>query len=148
MMLMTKPVETSLIDRLPPVRGRYRENAPLATITWFRVGGPAEVMFRPADRDDLVAFLGAKPGEVPVTVIGVGSNLLVRDGGVRGVVLRLGPAAQARAEEDPIRRNRAVTIGETEVLAAQAMHPAARIQRLGLDQDALQLLAVGAGVHA
>jgi UDP-N-acetylmuramate dehydrogenase len=90
MMLMTKPVETSLIDRLPPVRGRYRENAPLAAITWFRVGGPAEVTFRPADRDDLVAFLRAKPAGVPVAPIGVGSNLLVRDGGVRGVVLRLG----------------------------------------------------------
>ncbi len=90
MMAMTKPVDPPLIDRLPPVRGRYRENAPLAAITWFRVGGPAEVMFRPADRDDLVAFLRARPAGVPVTAIGVGSNLLVRDGGVRGVVLRLG----------------------------------------------------------
>jgi UDP-N-acetylmuramate dehydrogenase len=90
MMAMTKPVDTALIDRLPPVRGRYRKNAPLASITWFRVGGPAEVMFRPADRDDLVAFLESKPQDVPVTVIGVGSNLLVRDGGVPGVVVRLG----------------------------------------------------------
>jgi len=72
------------------VRGRYRENAPLASVTWFRVGGPAEVSFRPADRDDLAAFLAGKPNDVPVTVVGVGSNLLVRDGGVRGVVLRLG----------------------------------------------------------
>ena len=79
-----------LLDRLPPVRGRLTENAPLAGITWFRVGGPAEVMFRPADLADLRAFLSAKPAEVPVTVIGVGSNLLVRDGGVPGVVIRLG----------------------------------------------------------
>ncbi|WP_421706943.1 UDP-N-acetylmuramate dehydrogenase [Algihabitans sp.] len=79
-----------LLDRLPPVRGRYSENADLAKITWFRVGGPAEVSFRPADRADLQAFLAAKPNDVPVTVIGVGSNLLVRDGGVPGVVLRLG----------------------------------------------------------
>ncbi len=79
-----------LIERLPPVRGRLTENAPLAGITWFRVGGPAEVMFRPADRDDLIAFLTNKPADVPVTVIGVGSNLLVRDGGVPGVVIRLG----------------------------------------------------------
>jgi UDP-N-acetylmuramate dehydrogenase len=91
MLAMTKPtITTSLIDRLPPVRGRYRENAPLASVTWFRVGGPAEVTFRPADRDDLATFLAGKPDDVPVTVIGVGSNLLVRDGGVRGVVLRLG----------------------------------------------------------
>ena len=79
-----------LIDRLPAVRGRYSENAELARVTWFRVGGPAEVMFRPVDRDDLAAFLAGKPADVPVTVIGVGSNLLVRDGGVAGVVIRLG----------------------------------------------------------
>jgi UDP-N-acetylmuramate dehydrogenase len=79
-----------LIDRLPPVRGRLSENVPLAPITWFRVGGAAEIMFRPADIDDLAAFLAGKPADVPVTVIGVASNLLVRDGGVAGVVVRLG----------------------------------------------------------
>lgn len=79
-----------LIDRLPPVRGRLTENAPLATITWFRVGGPAEVMFRPVDAEDLAGFLAHRPAGIPVTVIGVGSNLLVRDGGVPGVVVRLG----------------------------------------------------------
>jgi UDP-N-acetylmuramate dehydrogenase len=79
-----------LIERLPAVRGRYTENAALAGITWFRVGGSAEVAFRPADRDDLAGFLRTKPADVPVTVIGVGSNLLVRDGGVPGVVVRLG----------------------------------------------------------
>ena len=79
-----------LIERLPAVRGRLTENAPLAGITWFRVGGPAEVMFRPADRDDLIAFIANKPADVAITVIGVGSNLLVRDGGVPGVVVRLG----------------------------------------------------------
>lgn len=79
-----------LIDRLPPVRGRLTENAPLASITWFRVGGPAEVMFRPADAEDLAGFLARRPADVPVTVIGVGSNVLVRDGGVPGVVVRLG----------------------------------------------------------
>ena len=82
--------DAPLIARLPEVRGRYSENAPLDKITWFRVGGPAEVSFRPADRDDLLAFLAGKPADVPVTVIGVGSNLLVRDGGVPGVVIRLG----------------------------------------------------------
>jgi UDP-N-acetylmuramate dehydrogenase len=79
-----------LIDRLPPVRGRLSENAPLAPITWFRVGGAAEIMFRPADIDDLAAFLAGRPADVPVTVIGVASNLLVRDGGVAGVAVRLG----------------------------------------------------------
>lgn len=79
-----------LIDRLPAVRGRLSADAPLAQVTWFRVGGPAEVLFRPADADDLAGFLAAKPADVPVTVIGVASNLLVRDGGVPGVVVRLG----------------------------------------------------------
>lgn len=79
-----------LIDRLPKVRGRLTADAPLAQVTWLRVGGPAEVMFRPADIDDLSAFLAAKPADVPVTVIGVASNLLVRDGGIKGVVIRLG----------------------------------------------------------
>jgi len=79
-----------LVDRLPAVRGRYSADAPLAQVTWFRVGGPAEVLFRPADVDDLASFLAARPEDVPVTVIGVASNLLVRDGGVPGVVVRLG----------------------------------------------------------
>ena len=79
-----------LINRLPKVRGRYTPNASLAKYTWFKVGGPAEVIFRPADTEDLSHFLANKPSDVPVTVIGVGSNLLVRDGGVPGVVIRLG----------------------------------------------------------
>ncbi len=79
-----------LIDRLPALRGKLLESVSLAEQSWFRVGGPAEVLFRPADRADLVQFLKEKPADVPVTVIGVGSNLLVRDGGVDGVVIRLG----------------------------------------------------------
>ena len=89
-MIMAQRRTMPLIERLPKVRGRLTENAPLSGITWFRTGGPAEVMFRPADRDDLVRFIKGLPGDVPVTVIGVGSNLLVRDGGVAGVVIRLG----------------------------------------------------------
>jgi len=79
-----------LIERLPTVRGRLTADAPLANFTWFRVGGPAEVLFRPEDKFDLAEFIRAKPADVPLTVIGVGSNLLVRDGGVKGVVVRLG----------------------------------------------------------
>ena len=78
-----------LIDRLPKPRGRLVADAPLGPQTWFRTGGPAEVLFRPADVDDLASFLAALPADVAVTVLGVGSNLLVRDGGVRGVVIRL-----------------------------------------------------------
>lgn len=79
-----------LLDRLPKVRGELEENAPLDRETWFRAGGPADVLFRPADRDDLIEFIKKKPKDVPVTVIGYGSNLLVRDGGVAGVVVRMG----------------------------------------------------------
>lgn len=80
---------TCLIDRLPPVRGRYTADVPLAPITWFRVGGPAEVLFRPADVEDLSDFLAARPADVPITVLGVASNVLIRDGGIPGVVIRL-----------------------------------------------------------
>jgi len=89
-MLMAKRQSVDLIDRLPAVRGRLSAGAPLAGVTWFRVGGPAEVLFRPVDLADLKAFLAAKPQDVPVTVIGVASNLLVRDGGIPGVTIRLG----------------------------------------------------------
>lgn len=82
----------SLIERLPAVRGELIENAPMAPLTWFRVGGPAEVLFRPADIDDLASFLAGTPADIPMIVVGVGSNLLVRDGGVAGVVIRLGKA--------------------------------------------------------
>jgi UDP-N-acetylmuramate dehydrogenase len=75
---------------LPKLRGRLVANQTLADITWFRVGGPAQVLFTPADADDLAYFLQRRPPEVPVFVIGLGSNLLVRDGGVPGVVIRLG----------------------------------------------------------
>lgn len=79
-----------LIQRLPQVRGRYLTSVPLHTITWFRVGGPAEVVYKPADIEDLSFFMKNKPADVPITILGVGSNLLVRDGGIPGVVIRLG----------------------------------------------------------
>jgi UDP-N-acetylmuramate dehydrogenase len=89
---------------LPPVRGTYAENAPLKDLVWFRAGGPAEILFRPADVTDLATFLAAKPTGTEVSVIGVGSNLLVRDGGIPGVIVRL-PAAFGRViiEGDRVR---------------------------------------------
>ena len=83
-------LEADLADVWPDLRGRLKANAPLADITWFRVGGPAEMLFQPADEADLAYFLQAAPADLPVTVIGLGSNLLVRDGGIRGAVIRLG----------------------------------------------------------
>ncbi len=80
---------SELIVQLPSARGRLVANAPLGALSWFRAGGAAEVLFRPADAEDLAAFLAALDPAVPVTVVGAGSNLIVRDGGVPGVVVRL-----------------------------------------------------------
>ncbi len=96
--------DNDLISRLPEVRGALEPNAPLAPQTWFRVGGPAEVLFHPADVDDLVYFLSNTPQDIPVTILGAASNVLIRDGGLPGVVIRLGPAfGQVKVEGDAIR---------------------------------------------
>ena len=116
-----------LIERLPSVRGRYSENVSMAPFTWFRVGGVAEVVFRPSDVEDLAMFLAGKPEDVPVTVIGVTSNLLIRDGGIPGVVIRLGKAfAGVDFSEHTARIGAAVL----DVNAAQA---ALREARAGLE---------------
>jgi UDP-N-acetylmuramate dehydrogenase len=79
-----------LKSRMPKLRGRLLSNQPLAELTWFRVGGPAQVLFMPEDEGDLSYFLSNLPGDIAITVVGLGSNLIVRDGGVPGVVIRLG----------------------------------------------------------
>jgi len=89
-------------DMLPPVRGTLTYGAPLKDLVWFRAGGAAEILFRPADAEDLAAFLAAKPVDLPVSVIGVGSNLLVRDGGIPGAVVRLS-SAFGKIETDGVR---------------------------------------------
>jgi UDP-N-acetylmuramate dehydrogenase len=87
MMAARRP--THLIDRLPPIRGRAQADVALAPSAWFRVGGAAEILVRPADAADLAALLAGLPHEIPLTVIGAASNLIIRDGGVHGVVIRL-----------------------------------------------------------
>lgn len=91
-------------DTLPPVRGKLLRDEPLAPFTWFRVGGNADVLFIPADAEDLAEFLKALDPTAPVTVLGVGSNVIVRDGGVEGVVVRLAgrPFAGVSAEGDTV----------------------------------------------
>jgi len=97
---MTLPFAEALPDlaaalaaKMPDLRGRLAANQPLAPFTWFRVGGPAQVLFSPADEADLATFLQKLDPAIPVTTIGLGSNLIVRDGGVEGVVIRLGGKA-------------------------------------------------------
>lgn len=84
--------------RAPKLRGRLTAYAPIAEATWFRVGGPAEALFSPADEDDLAYLLAALPREIPVATIGLGSNLIVRDGGMPGLVIRLGGRAFGAVE--------------------------------------------------
>ena len=95
---------TRVCDALPPVRGSLQYGASLKDLVWFRAGGPAEALFRPADAEDLASFLAAMPDAMKVLPIGVGSNLLVRDGGVAGVVVRLSSAfGRIAAEGNRIR---------------------------------------------
>jgi len=91
------------LARLPTIKGRYSINEPLAQSTWFRVGGPAEVMFKPLDESDLQHFLQNCPSDIPLTILGVASNTIIRDGGIRGVVIKLGRefGGMAVDENDP-----------------------------------------------
>ena len=106
---------------LPPVRGSITMDAPLKDLVWFRAGGPAEILFRPADADDLAAFLAARPADLRVSVIGVGSNLLVRDGGIPGVVVRLSSAfGKIEIEGTRVRAGAAALDGAVARVAADA----------------------------
>jgi UDP-N-acetylmuramate dehydrogenase len=102
---MTFPdITPDLKAAMPELRGRLLANQSLAELTWFRVGGPAQVLFTPADADDLGYFLAHLPGTLAVYVVGVGSNLIVRDGGMPGVVIRLSPRGfgEASAEGETV----------------------------------------------
>ncbi len=125
---------------LPSVRGTLTENRPLADLTWMRVGGPADVLFLPADAEDLAAFLKALDPSVPVFPMGVGSNLIVRDGGIRGVVIRLGRGFNTIS----IDGNR-VTAGT----AALDAHVARRAAEAGLDLTFLRTIpgSIGGAVR-
>jgi UDP-N-acetylmuramate dehydrogenase len=93
-------IAAALRSKMSALRGRLVANQPLAELTWFRVGGPAQILFMPEDEDDLAYMLAHLPTEIPVTVMGLGSNLIVRDGGVPGVVIRLGRGFGEIAIED------------------------------------------------
>ena len=118
--MAAKKLAQGLLGRLPPVRGRIKANAPLGQVTWIRTGGAAEVLFRPADADDLADFLARRPADVPLTVVGLGSNLLVRDGGVPGVTIRLGRAFAEIACQGETVRAGAAALDVSVALAACA----------------------------
>ncbi|WP_136618215.1 MULTISPECIES: UDP-N-acetylmuramate dehydrogenase [Mesorhizobium] len=109
-------------DRLAGLRGRLTPNAEMDKITWFRAGGLAEALFQPADEEDLAAFLKAVPEDIPLTIVGVGSNLLVRDGGIPGFVIRLSAKGFGEAE----------VIGPTTIKAGAAT-PDKRVAAVALE---------------
>jgi UDP-N-acetylmuramate dehydrogenase len=112
-------------SRLDGLRGRLTPNAEMDKVTWFRAGGPAEVMFQPADEEDLAQFLANVPEEFPVMPVGIGSNLLVRDGGIAGFVVRLSVKGFGEA----------VQAGDTTIRAG-AMTPDKRVAALALEVGA------------
>ena len=110
-----------LSGELDGLRGRLQADAEMSKLTWFRVGGPADLLFQPADEDDLALFLSRLPDDVPVTVVGVGSNLLVRDGGIEGVVIRLSAKGFGAVEQVSETRLKAGTAVLDKKLAAAAL---------------------------
>ena len=108
-------------DGIKDIRGRLTPDAPMDRVTWFRAGGLAELMFQPHDVEDLQAFLKVLPEDVPLTVVGVGSNLLVRDGGIKGVVLRLSAKGFGDVELAGENRIRAGAICPDKNIAAMAL---------------------------
>jgi UDP-N-acetylmuramate dehydrogenase len=116
-----------LRGRLPDLRGRLIANQPLAELTWFRVGGPAQALFMPEDEADLSYFLAHLPAQIPVTVIGLGSNLIVRDGGVPGVVIRLGRGFGEVEVEDGARIRAGAAVPDVKVARAAQEAAIARL---------------------
>ncbi len=146
---MTHPdITGELKAAMPDLRGSLTANASLADVTWFRVGGPAQVLFRPADEADLAYFLKHLDDGVPVRAIGLGSNLLVRDGGLKGVVVRLGRGFSQVAIEDDHRLRAGTSVPDVMVARAAAK---AGIQGLafyrGIPGSIGGALRMNAGAH-
>ncbi len=128
------------MSQLPPVRGTLTADRPLSDLTWLRVGGPAEWLFQPADEADLCDFLKALPSDIPVFPMGVGSNLIVRDGGMKGVVIRLGRGFNGIAVE-----------GDRVIAGAAALdaHVARKAAEAGVDLTFLRTIpgSIGGAVR-
>src|SRR6056297_3263975 len=131
---------TEMPPTMPVPRGRLSRDRPLSDLTWLRVGGPADCLFQPADAEDLAEFLRALDPRVPVFAMGVGSNLIVRDGGIRGVVIRLGRGFNTIAVEGD-----RVTAGA----AALDAHVARRAAEAGVDLTFLRTIpgSIGGAVR-
>jgi UDP-N-acetylmuramate dehydrogenase len=115
-----RDLESRLVASLPKLKGRLMAETPLKDLTWFRAGGPAEVLYSPADEADLAYFLSEVPAAIAITVIGLGSNLLVRDGGIEGVVIRLGRGFGEVAAEDGYRVRAGAAVPDVKVARGAA----------------------------
>ena len=113
-------ITADLAARMPDLRGRLLANQPLAPMTWLRVGGPAQALFTPADTEDLAYFLQHLPAEIPVMVIGLASNMIIRDGGIPGVVIRFAPRVFGQIAVEPGHRIRAGAFAADRKLAQAA----------------------------
>jgi UDP-N-acetylmuramate dehydrogenase len=141
-------LRSEIAARMPELRGRVAANAPLSDLTWFRVGGPAQALFTPADEADLAYFLAQLPPALAVTVIGLGSNLLVRDGGVPGVVIRLGRGFSALAVEPGHRLRVGAAVPDAKLArAAQAAGISGLAFYRGVPGSVGGALRMNAGAH-
>jgi UDP-N-acetylmuramate dehydrogenase len=133
---------------MPELRGRLTANTSLADITWFRVGGPAQALFSPADADDLAYALARLPADWPVTTIGLGSNLLVRDGGIRGLVIRLGRGFADVTVEEDCRLRAGAAVPDMQLARAAAQAGVAGLSFLrGIPGSIGGALRMNAGAH-
>ncbi len=131
-------MNAAMIYDLPDVRGTLTQNRELSSLTWLRVGGPADWLFQPADEEDLAHFLAALAQNIPVFPIGVGSNLIIRDGGLRAVVIRLGRGFNGISTDGQV-----VTAGA----AALDAHVARRAAEAGIDLTFLRTFPAPSAVR-
>ncbi|MCL2469455.1 MAG: UDP-N-acetylmuramate dehydrogenase [Alphaproteobacteria bacterium] len=136
-----------LFKRMPKVRGSLTANAPLKDQTWFQVGGPAEVLFKPEDRDDLSDFLARLDDAVPLTLLGASSNTLIRDGGIEGVVIKLGPPFARIHVHTPYISAGAAALDRNIAMAAQRAALGGFAFMSGIPGTLGGALAMNAGAH-
>jgi len=138
----------SFQEAMPELRGRLKANSLMSEITWFRVGGPAQLLFTPADEADLAYFMKNKPVDLPITIIGLGSNLLVRDGGIPGIVVRLGRGFNSIEALDDNKIKVGTAVPDMKLARAAAEHGVAGLSFYrGIPGSIGGALRMNAGAH-
>jgi len=152
MLMVFEDFSEVFLAAMPDLRGRLKANAPMSEITWFRVGGPAQILYTPADEDDLAYFFKHRPAtlpvDMPITVIGLGSNLLVRDGGIAGIVIRLGRGFNQIEALDDFRIRVGTAVPDMKLARAAAEHGIAGLSFYrGIPGSIGGALRMNAGAH-